>query len=390
MPAYNAHDVRRKARQRLPRGLFDFVDRGAEDEFALDANRQAFRDIKLVPRVLANVSGRDPATSLFGQAVSAPIVVAPTGAAGLLWFEGEIALARAAAKAGLPFTLATGSLTAMERVAAEAGGNLWFQLYMWPDRSMSHALVERARKAGFKALVVTVDTAVPSNREYNLRSGFTVPFRFTSKNIVDVALHPRWLCGVLGRYLLTTGMPRYRNYPTDMQQKMTAAPMGKAMPKADSLSWDDLRDLRRLWSGQLLIKGVLHPADAEAAVACGVDGIIVSNHGGRVLDAAIPPVMALPAILERVAGRVPVLLDSGITRGSDVVKALALGAKAVLVGRAPLWGVATGGQAGAEQILAILKEETRRVMGQVGSRTVDALSRDVLCMPHAPGPAATA
>ncbi len=357
------------------------MDRGAEDEFALEANRAAFRAIHLVPRVLADVSRRDPATTLFGAPVGMPLVIAPTGAAGLLWHDGEVALARAAAKAGIPFTLATGSLTSMEEVAARAGGTLWFQLYMWPDRAMSHALVDRAAKAGFEALVVTVDTAVPSNREYNLRSGFTIPFRFTPRNVLDVALHPRWLAGVLARYMLTTGMPRYRNYPTDMQARMTAAPMGRAMPKADSLSWDDLRDLRRRWSGRLLVKGVLHPEDAAKAATCGADGVIVSNHGGRVLDSSIPPIMALPAVLKRLDGKVPVLLDSGVTRGSDVVKALALGAAAVLVGRAPLYGVAAAGPAGVERVLDILRDEIRRVMGQVGSSRVGDLSPDVLRLP---------
>ncbi|HJQ62131.1 MAG TPA: alpha-hydroxy acid oxidase, partial [Burkholderiales bacterium] len=205
--AYNIADLRAMALKRVPKGLFEFVDRGTEDEVSLRNNRAVFERIRFRPRTLVDVSGRNQQITLFGNTHKMPIVIAPTGTAGLMWHEGEIALARAAAQAGIPFTLATGSMTAMEKVAEQAGGELWFQLYMWPDRSLSHKLVERARAAGFTALVVTVDGVVSGNHEYNLRNGFAVPFRFNRKNVTDVLRHPRWLWQVLARYVMTTGMP---------------------------------------------------------------------------------------------------------------------------------------------------------------------------------------
>ena len=282
--AYNIADLREMARRRLPRGIFEFVDRGSEDEVALRNNRTAFERIKLKPRTLIDVSKRSQEITLFGHLQQMPIAIAPTGTAGLMYYQGEIELARAAAAAGIPFTLATGSMTAMEEVAAKAGGRLWFQLYMWPDRSLSHKLVERAKAAGYHALVVTVDGAASGNREYNLRNGFTVPFSFTRRNVTDVLMHPGWMLGVLARYVFTSGMPRYENYPSDLRNKITARPMGKSMLRNDSLTWDDLRVLRKLWPHTLIVKGILHPQDAVLAADCGADAVIVSNHGGRNLD----------------------------------------------------------------------------------------------------------
>jgi L-lactate dehydrogenase (cytochrome)/(S)-mandelate dehydrogenase len=384
--ALNVGDFRRLARRRLPRGLFEFVDRGTEDEVALRSNRAAFDRWRFVPRTLVDVSQRSAAIELLGTQQPLPLVIAPTGAAGLMWHEGEIELARAAARAGVPFTVATGSLASIERVAAESGARCWFQLYMWPQRELSLELVERARQAGYEALVVTVDTAVPSNREYNLRNGFSIPFKFSRRNVFDVAAHPRWLLGVLMRYIMTTGMPRYENYPAAMRSSITAKPLGRAMAKSDSLSWSDLRELRRHWSGPMLLKGVLDPEDARRALAAGMDGLIVSNHGGRMLDQSVPPLLALPRVVEAVNGRVPVLLDSGIQRGSDVVKALALGANAVLVGRATLYGVAVAGQTGAERVIALLAEEIIRVLGLIGRPKIPDLSPDCLiAWPHGEG-----
>ena len=306
------------------------------------------------------------------------MVIAPTGVAGLLWHEGEIALARAANDAGIPFTLATGSMTPMEKVAKEAGGELWFQLYLWPDRSLSHQLVERACRAGFKALIVTVDGIVAGNREFNLRNGFTVPFSFTRKNVTDVLMHPGWITGVLAKYMLTTGMPRYENYPSEIKYKVTAAPMGRSQMKNETLNWDDLRDLRKIWPHKLLVKGLLHADDAELAVQCGADGVIVSNHGGRNLDGAISPMEALPEVVSAVGKRVTVLIDSGFRRGSDVIKALALGANAVQIGRPGLYGIAAAGQYGAERALTIFREEISRVMALLGCNSVAELSRAYL------------
>ena len=250
---------------------------------------------------------------------------------------------------------------------------------MWPDRAMSHDLVRRAQAAGFEALMVTVDTAVSPNRECNVRNGFMLPFRPNRRNILDIASHPRWLATVILRYWLTTGMRRFENFPAALQRSLTDAPKRRStLPKTDSMTWDDVRDLRSIWQGPLIIKGILRPDDALAAANHGADAVIVSNHGGRNLDSSIPPLFALPAIVDRVRNRLEVMMDGGILRGSDAVKALALGATSVLVGRAPLWGVAAAGQAGAERALTILAEEMLRVLGQLGCSAVSGLTPDLL------------
>ena len=376
--AYNIFDLRDKARARVPKWLFEFVDRGTEDEVALRNNREAFERIKLKPRVLKDVSGRDPSISLFGKTHKLPIAIAPTGAAGMLWYEGELALARAAKAAGIPFTLATGSITSMERVAAEVGGTLWMQLYMFADRKMSLELVKRAADAGFEALLVTVDTAVSGNREYNHRNGFSVPFAYNSRNTLDVLTHPRWLCSVLLHYLLTTGMPNRENFPEALRKKITSGFGEQKAARNDSLNWDDMKMLRDHWPGKLLAKGILHPDDARLAVANGADGVVVSNHGGRCLDATMAPIDALPEIVAAVGDRATVIMDSGIRRGSDVVKALALGAKAVLIGRSTLYGTAAAGEAGAARAIQIYREEIGRVMALCGCTSVEQLTRELL------------
>jgi isopentenyl diphosphate isomerase/L-lactate dehydrogenase-like FMN-dependent dehydrogenase len=379
--AYDIADLRERARRRLPQGVFEFFDRGNGDEVALTENRAAFERIKLEPHALVDTSRRSQEVTLFGKRHKMPIAVAPTGSAGLAWYEGEIELARAAAKAGIPFTLATGSMTALERVAEQAGGTLWFQVYMWPDRAASHRLVERAKAAGFQAIVVTVDTPVPPGREYNLRNGMTVPFRFTRRNVTDVMLHPRWLIGVLMRYLATTGMPRYENYPTEVKTRITALPMGRSMMTTDSLTWEDLRALRKLWPHTLMVKGILRPQDAVLAADCGADAVIVSNHGGRAVDSTRAPIAVLPEVVDAVGKRITVLVDSGFRRGADVVKALALGARAVLVGRAPLYGAAIGGEAGAARAIEIYRDEIDRLLALIGCPGVANLGRDYLAAP---------
>lgn len=373
--ALNIDDLRAQARRFLPRGLFEYVDRGSEDDGALARNRAALDAVTLLPRVLVDVSQRTQHIELFGKRQATPLVVAPTAAAGLLWYQGELAAARAAAAAGMPFVLSTSSITPLELIAEQAGGRLWFQLYMWPDRAMSYALVERARSAGYEVLVVTVDTPGSPNREYNTRNGFSVPLAISRRNIVDIVTHPRWAAGVIGRYLLTSGMPRRENYPPGMRDKLSRGP-GKQAPKNDALTWDDLRALRRVWHGPLVVKGILHPDDARLAIACGADGLIVSNHGGRNLDASTPPLRMLPEIAAAIGSRATVLYDSGVRRGSDVAKALALGAQAVLTGRAPLWGVAAAGEAGAARALALLQQELDRTMAFCGVASTTGWTRD--------------
>ena len=378
LKAYNIFDLRDQALKRVPKGLFEFCDRGTEDEVSLRNNRAVFDRIRFKPRTLVDVSKRSLETTIFGNKHKMPMVIAPTGTAGLMWFEGELALARAAKEAGIPFTLATGSMTAMERVANEVGGELWFQLYLWPERRYSHELVERAKVAGFKALVMTVDGASAGNREYNIRNGFTIPFTYSRRAVVDMLRHPRWLASVMLRYLMTTGMPVYRNYPAELMAKLTAGPMGRSSLRTDSLNWSDLDALRKLWPGKLIVKGILDPEDALKAVEHGADGIDVSNHGGRNLDGIISPIEVLPQIVEAVGKRATVFCDSGFRRGSDVVKALALGADAVMVGRSTLYGVAVGGYEGAARALEIYREEIRRVMALLGVNSLSELGPQFL------------
>ncbi|MCE2998759.1 MAG: alpha-hydroxy acid oxidase [Betaproteobacteria bacterium] len=378
LKAYNIFDLRQIAIKRVPKGFFEFVDRGTEDEVSLRNNREVFDRIRFRTRTFVDVSKRTQETTIFGVKHKMPMVIAPTGVAGLLWHEGEIALAKAARAAGIPFTLATGSITAMERVADEAGGELWFQLYLWPDRALSHELVNRAKAAGYKTLVVTVDGVSSGNREYNLRNGFTIPFSFSLRNSWDMAKHPRWLFGVIGRYLMTTGMPTYANYPAAARAKMTRGPVGRSSLRTDSIKWDDLDALRKIWPGKLIVKGILDPQDAKTAVEHGADGIDVSNHGGRNLDGIVSPIEVLPEIVDAVGGKTTIFMDSGIRRGSDVVKALALGANAVMVGRSTLYGVAAGGEAGAARALQIYRDEIHRNMALLGCNTIADISPQCL------------
>jgi isopentenyl diphosphate isomerase/L-lactate dehydrogenase-like FMN-dependent dehydrogenase len=379
--AYDIADLREMARRRLPKGIFEFMDRGNGDEVAVANNRAAFERYKLSPRMLVDTSRRTQEITLFGRRQATPIAVAPTGSAGLTWYQGEVALARAAREAGIPFSLATGSMTALEKVAEEAGGTLWFQVYMWPDRSLSHRLIERARAAGYQALIVTVDTPVPPGREYNLRNGVTIPFRFTRRNVTDVLMHPRWVMNVLLRYLMTSGMPRYENYPTEMKQRITALPMGRSMMVTDSLTWEDLRALRKLWPHPLMVKGILRADDALRAADCGADGVIVSNHGGRAVDSTMAPIAVLPRIVDAVGKRITVIVDSGFRRGADVLKGLALGAKAVLIGRATIYGTAVAGQAGAARAIEIYRDEIDRLMALIGCTGISELDHDFLILP---------
>jgi len=378
LDAYNIYDLRDLAKKRLPRLIFEFVDRGTEDEVALANNRAAFDRIKLKPRSLIDVSKRSQETTLFGKKQKMPIAIAPTGAAGLLWHEGELKLARAARDAGIPFTLATNSITPMEKVAKEAGGRLWFQLYMWENRAMSHELVNRAKDAGFEALIVTVDGVVSPNREYNKRNGYGVPFGFNRKNVTDVLMHPGWMTSVFLRYILTTGMPRRENLPAELRASIVEKPSSL---KNDSLNWEDLKALRQMWPGTLMVKGILHPEDAVLAADCGADAVVISNHGGRNLDSSQAPIEVLPEVVNAVGNRVSVIVDSGFRRGADVVKALALGANAVLVGRSTLYGVAVGGEAGAARAIGIFREEISRMMAMIGCRSVEELGSQYLHLP---------
>jgi isopentenyl diphosphate isomerase/L-lactate dehydrogenase-like FMN-dependent dehydrogenase len=371
---YNIADLRHEAKRRLPKWIFEFVDRGTEDEVGVDHNIRAFQRIKLRQKALVDVSGRDLGSDVLGARAALPMAIAPTGAAGLCWYEGELELAKAAAKFGVPFTMAISSTTGLEKVAQQAGGRLWFQIYVWEDRQLTYDLVSRAGQAGYEALVVTVDVNLGVNREFNLRNGYGNPFRPSYPTIRDILLRPGWMMKVLFRYLATTGMPRQANMPPVARNVHGSVLRGK-----DSrVTWDDIAKLRERWQGKLIVKGIMRAEDAARALEMGADGVVVSNHGARNLDMAVASIDALPSIVAEIGGRATVMLDSGIRRGSDMIKAYALGADAVLIGRAALWGAAAGGQAGAERALNLLKREYELILAHLGCRNRDELSPDVL------------
>ena len=380
---YNIADLREVAERRLPKGVFDYIDKGTEDMNSLGNNRKAMTDIKLLNKVVTDISDVKLDANIFGGPAAMPLAIAPTGTAGLAWFEGEFELAKAAAAAGVPFTLATGSNTPMAKLANEAGGRLWMQLYMWKEKHYSDELVKKAARNGFEALLWTVDIGHGANREHNLRNGFATPYVLNIKSVVDMLRHPTWLSTVMGRYFMNGGMPRHVNYPEGYQMPITGnvSKMEDKKPttkRADQLSWDDVDRLRDMFPGKLLIKGIMRADDAEEAIEHGVDGIVVSNHGGRNMDSAPAPIQVLPEIVKAVDGRMDVIVDSGIRRGSDIVKCIALGADMVLAGRATLYGTAAGGEAGAAKAIDILKGEMKRTMAYIGTQRVSDITRDVI------------
>lgn len=381
--ALNIEDLRKIAEQRLPRVAYDFLAGGVEDHISMELNRRAFERIRFRPHTLVDVSGRSQQVSVFGKTHECPFGIAPTGAAGLYGFAADIGLARAARDAGVPFALSTASFEPLEKVAREAaGGTLWFQLYMSKDRDTAHALVTRALNAGYEALIVTTDLPVHPNREYNQRNNFTVPFKLNLRNMIDGALHPRWLAGVFLRTLIDSGVPRFQNLDTNVGGRIIAKPMNEFRARREALNWEDFRWLRELWPRKLFVKGILRVDDALLAAQNGADGIFISNHGGRALDCAISPLDVLPEIRAAVGRKLVLMVDSGIRRGSDVVKALALGADMAFVGRATLFGMAAGGEAGARHALGILRAEIDRVLALLGCPSVRALNPDYLAQPE--------
>lgn len=378
---YNIADLREAARKRLPRCVFEFFDRGSEDEVALRGNREAFQKVKLRNKVMVDVSKRDASTTLFGKPMAFPMAVAPTGVAGVCWHNGEIELARAAARAGIPFTLATPSVQSIEQVAAVEGGRKWFQLYMWRERDLSHALVKRARDAGFETLLLTADTAVAPVREYNRRNGFSMPFVPNVTALTDMAMHPRWLMSVMGRYWMNGGLPQLAHYPKDGAHGVASAPKPKSVVpnlRGDNLTWEDVHRLREIWKGPILLKGVHLAEDAERALKEGCDGVVISNHGGRNLDTAVSSLDVLPDIVGAIGGKGTIILDSGIRRGGDIVKALAMGADAVLSGRPGLYGTSVAGEAGAYKAFQLLRNEFETVMGFTGCTKVSDIGEKTI------------
>jgi (S)-mandelate dehydrogenase len=373
--AVNIEDLRRMAKRRLPRSVFDFFDGGAEDETTLRANRAAFERVRLLPKVLVDVSKVDTQVELLGKPSRLPMAIAPTGAVGAGRNGADIMLARAARAAGIPYTLATPATATIEEIAEQAGGRLWFQLYLLRNQDFRMKLVERARHAGYEALLVTVDLTTGGKRERDLRNDFTAPFRPTWRNSRDMILKPGWLMD-----MALNGVPQMKNLEGMVQHspRLTdvAASVGRELDA--SFTWDDLKRLRDAWPGKLLLKGVERPDDAERAAAMGCDGVVVSNHGGRQLDGAAATLDALPAVARAVGGRIAVLLDGGVRRGVDLLKARALGAQGVLTGRATLFGVMAGGEAGAARAIQILAGEFERALMLAGVARASDIASDLV------------
>jgi len=364
-------DFEEPARRYLPRPMFGYVSGGTETNASLRANRASFDEIEFSPRVLVDVSGRTAKTTLFGRGYDAPFGFAPMGGTSMAAYRGDIVLARAAAEAHVPMIMSGASLTRLEEVRA-AGSTAWFQAYLPGDNGPITRLVERVTRAGFDTLVLTVDVPVGANRENNLRSGFSRPLRPTLRLAWESTLRPRWLFGMFLRTLLVHGMPHFENMGARIPL-ITNASRGDG-PR-DRLSWTHLELIRRLWKGRLVLKGVLDPGDARIARESGVDGVIVSNHGGRQLDGAAAPLRALPAVVAQ-AGAMTVMIDGGIRRGTDVLKALALGAQFVFVGRPFLYAAAIAGEPGVRHGIRLLSEEIERDMALLGITTLAEMTRE--------------
>jgi L-lactate dehydrogenase (cytochrome)/(S)-mandelate dehydrogenase len=372
--AHNIAQLRALARLRLPRAIWEFVERGTEDDLLIGRNVSALQALNLLPRTLRDVSSRSARTTLFGRSQPLPLVIAPTGVADLMWHRGERAIAGAAAAAGIPFTQTTSSTTAFAEIAKVASAGHWMQMYLWERRDLSWQVVDAARDHGADVLVLTVDTPLWPLREFNRRAGMSNPVRPNARLVGDFLRRPGWLASVIGRYMLEGGLPQFANYPAEVGGRVT----GKVarVTNSASVDWKDVEALRRRWPGKLVVKGLLHPQDARLAVEHGVDGIAVSNHGGRNFDSSPPAIAALPAVVDAVAGRATVLFDSGVRRGADVIKALALGADAVMVGRATLYGCAAAGERGAAHALSLLANEIDVAMAMLGIAALDELNRD--------------
>ncbi|WP_249671609.1 alpha-hydroxy acid oxidase [Pseudomonas abieticivorans] len=372
--AHSIAELAHLARRRLPHFAWEYLEGGAEEEHTLARNRQGFADIGLAPRTLVPCSTTHTGRTLFGRDLPLPMAIGPTGYNAMLYRDADIHLARAATERGLPFTLSTVSTSSLEEVVqAVPEVNLWFQLYCLRSAQVQESLLARAEAVGCSTLLLTSDAVVLGNREWDRRN-FSQPRQLSWRNKFDVLAHPRWML----QALWPKGMPSMGNLqpylPAEQRTAAGAAHfIGAQMDTA--LDWDALARLRDRWQGRLLLKGVLHPADAEQAVALGLDGLVISNHGGRQLDGAPASIDCLPAIAAVAQGKLSLLLDSGVRRGSDILKACALGADAVLLGRATLYGVAVGGQAGAGHALDVLARELRLALALLGQPNLAQLDR---------------
>ncbi|MDP0929200.1 alpha-hydroxy acid oxidase [Paracoccus onubensis] len=368
---FSLDDFETRAKRLLPRAIFGYVSGGTETDSSLRANREAYQSIGFRPRILRDVSGRSLQTEFLGNSYSVPFGIAPMGFSAVAAFDGDVVLAQGAAAAGSFAICSAASLTPLERVAKDAGST-WFQAYIPGDKDRIAGLLQRVEAAGFRHLVVTGDVPVASNRENNARNGFDAPFRITPQLVWQGVTHPRWSLGTLGREIATRGMPHFENMEAVQGPPLFSRDLVRSTIARDKLSWDDIAFIRDRWKGKLLVKGIIHPDDAELAARHGCDAIILSNHGGRQLDGTISPLRFLPEFRKAVPD-MSIIFDGGIRRGTDVLKALVLGADFVLVGRPFLYAAATYGLAGVGHAMTLLSEEIDRDMALLGVRSIREL-----------------
>ncbi|RQS71196.1 alpha-hydroxy-acid oxidizing protein [Burkholderia sp. Bp8963] len=370
-------DFEAAARRVLPRPLFGYISGAAEDGMSIAANRAAFEHLKFRTKVLVDVSRRSQQTTIFNHTYSSPFGIAPVGISAISAYRGDIALATVAQDENIPAIMSGSSLIPMETVHAEAP-DTWFQAYLPGDAARRDALIERVKAAGFATLVLTVDIPVWANREDNVRTGFSLPLRPSLRLAMDGISHPRWLLGTFARTLINHGMPHFENSFATRGAPMLSASAVRDTTGRDHLSWSDIASTRQRWSGNLVIKGILHADDARRALAIGSDGIIVSNHGGRQLDGAVEPLAVLPQICDAVGDKTVVMMDSGIRRGGDVLKALALGAQFVFAGRPFMYAAAVGGAPGVRHAIGLLRDEVDRNMAMLGTVAIREIDRAIL------------
>jgi L-lactate dehydrogenase (cytochrome) len=369
-------DFEATARRQLPKFLYGYISGGAETDAAVRDNRRAFEEYGFVPRVLNDVSNREQSTQLFGKTYAAPFGIPPMGSAALCAYRGDIVLARAAAAINVPMILSASSLITLEEVRRENPA-AWYQAYLAGEPSRIEPLVDRVAAAGYDTFVVTADVPVPPNRENNIRNGFQVPLAITPRVAWDIATHPHWLFGTWARTLMNFGMPHFENMDAMRGPPVLAKDLMRNIGKRDQLAWKHVELIRRRWKGKLVVKGLIAPADARIARESGVDGVILSNHGGRQLDHTVSALRTLPEIAAE-AGGMTVMLDGGIRRGTDVIKALALGAQFVFIGRPLLYAAVAGGEAGVQRALTLLRDEIDRDMALLGIRRISEISSDLV------------
>jgi (S)-mandelate dehydrogenase len=380
---YVIEDLRQLARRRLPRFIFEFFDGGSEQELTLNANRQAFNQWAWRPHVLRDVSQPRLDVKVLGQPAQLPLAIAPTGAGRFGHPDAELGLARAARDAGIPYALSSSATTLIETIAEQAGGRLWFQAYVLKERDYFWQLLQRAESAGFEALIITVDLAVGGKRVRDFHNHFAIPFKFTPRNMADALLHPAWLA-----QLLHHGMPVMENLRGMTRARSSALATNTAIASTVGRGYDSgfdlqrLREVRQRWKGKLIVKGIARADDAVLAVDAGADMLVVSNHGGRQLDGALGSLDCLPEVVQAVGHRCEVWMDGGIRHGGDVGKAMALGARGVLCGRATLYGAIAAGEAGARRALEILRDEYQRTLQLCGLTDASQWSRDLLTSTH--------